>query len=817
MITINKAKLQTVITAYKKDFPTHIGDEIYKWKAIKKFQDVWNIDAPDFGVMFREATSLHVNLLLSSMHYPKGMIEQMCEKEPETVREMFRSLFNEELPLETRINGFITSSNKIKEKYWPDKNHYQDINSISTYLWFRYPEKYYIYKYSEVKVTTKTVDSSYVVKKGANVAAYKQAIEFFNLIREEFQKDPEVRPMLNAVLTSDCYKDDSLNCLVVDFDYYVRKYYKPDIAPPVPKGEHKTWMYAPGRDACEWEECLESGIMMIGWDDLGNLSEYESRDAIWEEMKGLYNKENPRNDSLTTWNFFDSIEVGDIIYVRKGRSTILGRGVVTSDYYYDESREYFCNCRKVKWTEQGEWQLEEMTDIKTLTEITQYTDYLKRLNLLVTNSEVPEEDCQYFWLVASPSVWSMTEWPVGEEQEYSLYNANNNKRHIFRNFTDAKAGDRVICYEAHPTKEIVALAIVSRENDGKTLAFEKTETLTTPIALNSIKDAQELNSMEFFANHNGSLFKLTKEEYTYILDLIRESNDNSDSKKDIIPYTDKDFLDEVFMSNDDLQKLKSLLETKKNIILQGAPGVGKTFTAKRLAYAMMQEKDDSRIGFVQFHQNYSYEDFVIGYKPSEDNFKLQRGIFYKFCIAAANNPDKDYFFIIDEINRGNLSKIFGELLMLIEKDYRFTQISLAYSEEKFFVPSNIFIIGMMNTADRSLAMIDYALRRRFSFYDMKPGFKTEGFLKYQNSLANIHLDKLITTVKELNDKIRNDDSLGSGFEIGHSYFCGQNKVSDSWLHQVIEYDIIPMLKEYWFDNREEVKTWEAKLNKVFDD
>ena len=817
MITIDKAKLQAVIAAYKKEFPTHIGDEIYKWKALKKFQDVWDIDAPDFGAMFREATSLHENLLLSANHYPKGMVEEMCAKEPEEVREMFRDLFNEDLPLEDRIVRFIASSEKIKSKYWPDKNHYQDINSISTYLWFRYPEKYYIYKYSEVRVTTRTVGSSYVVKKGANAAAYKLAIEFFDIIRDAIQKDPEVRPMLNAVLTSDCYKDESLNCMVVDFDYFVGKYYKPESPAPAPKTSHKVWMYAPGNGASEWEDCLMQGIMMIGWDDLGDLSQYESRDAMWSEMRGIYNKDNPRNDSLTTWNFFDGMEIGDIVYVRRGRSTILGRGVVESDYYFDESREYFNNCRKVRWTEQGEWQLEQMTDIKTITEITQYDDYLKRLDLLVTTGKAPEEDCQYFWLVASPAIWSMTEWPVGEEQEYSLYNANNNKRHIFRNFTDAKAGDKVICYEAHPTKEIVALAIITRGSDGKSIAFEKTETLTSPIPLSTLKDAQELKDMEFFANHNGSLFKLTKDEYTFIMDLVRESNDNSDTKKELIPYTDKEFLEDVFMSESDLQNLKTLLESKKNVILQGAPGVGKTFAAKRLAYTMMKEKDDSRIGFVQFHQNYSYEDFVLGYKPSEETFKLQRGIFYKFCIVAANNPDKDYFFIIDEINRGNLSKIFGELLMLIEKDYRGTQISLAYSEEKFFVPANIYIIGMMNTADRSLAMIDYALRRRFSFYEMKPGFKSDGFKKYQNSLANVHLDRLIAKVQELNDKIREDGSLGPGFEIGHSYFCGQNKVSDAWLHQVIDYDIIPMLKEYWFDNRDEVKKWEAELSKVFDD
>lgn len=271
------------------------------------------------------------------------------------------------------------------------------------------------------------------------------------------------------------------------------------------------------------------------------------------------------------------------------------------------------------------------------------------------------------------------------------------------------------------------------------------------------------------------------------------------------------------MSKDDLTNLENLLKNKKNIILQGAPGVGKTFCARRLAYELMGEKDESRVSLIQFHQNYSYEDFIMGYKPSGSDFELQRGIFYKFCINAANNPDKPHFFIIDEINRGNLSKIFGELLMLIEKDYRGEKLTLAYKDEKFFVPKNVYIIGMMNTADRSLAMIDYALRRRFSFYEMHPGFKSEGFQKYQAAMASPRFDRLIEKVEDLNRAIAKDESLGTGFELGHSYFCGQKSVDDAWLHQVINYDIIPMLQEYWFDNRSEVKKWETELNSIFND
>ena len=284
---------------------------------------------------------------------------------------------------------------------------------------------------------------------------------------------------------------------------------------------------------------------------------------------------------------------------------------------------------------------------------------------------------------------------------------------------------------------------------------------------------------------------------------VQEEADNAKEK-----YSKEDFLAEVYMDEEKYDTLVRLLKNKKNIILQGAPGVGKTFAAKRLAYSILGEKDDSSVEFVQFHQNYSYEDFVMGYKPEGSSFELKEGIFYHFCMKAKTNPDRDFFFIIDEINRGNMSKVFGELLMLIEKDYRGVQATLAYNGQPFSVPKNLYLIGMMNTADRSLAMIDYALRRRFSFFSMTPGFETNGFKSYQNDINSNKLNKVVTEVINLNKAITNDKSLGAGFCIGHSYFCGHFANEDeAWVQEVVEYDIVPMLNEYWFDDQDSVKTW----------
>ena len=256
-----------------------------------------------------------------------------------------------------------------------------------------------------------------------------------------------------------------------------------------------------------------------------------------------------------------------------------------------------------------------------------------------------------------------------------------------------------------------------------------------------------------------------------------------------------------------------LLKNKKNLILQGAPGVGKTFVAKRLAYSIMGVKDVDRVMMVQFHQSYSYEDFIMGFRPSADGFDIKTGAFYNFCKKAERDGDNKYFFIIDEINRGNLSKIFGELFMLIENDKRGSKnkLQLLYRDEMFYVPENVYIIGMMNTADRSLAMLDYALRRRFAFFDLKPGFTTEGFRAYRDSLDNKKFEALVGCVQSLNEKITADESLGEGFCIGHSYFCGITSITDKTLSNIVEYEIIPLLHEYWYDDPVKVRDWADRL------
>ncbi len=301
----------------------------------------------------------------------------------------------------------------------------------------------------------------------------------------------------------------------------------------------------------------------------------------------------------------------------------------------------------------------------------------------------------------------------------------------------------------------------------------------------------------------------------YVKKLLALFNDNNDELKEekakyFENYGQEDFLKDVYMDEAQYETLTTLLLTNKNIILQGAPGVGKTYAAKRLAFSIMGEKDTDRVKMVQFHQSYSYEDFIMGFRPTNTGFELRKGVFYNFC-KQAEMDDRPYFFIIDEINRGNLSKIFGELFMLIESDKRDVKLQLLYADEEFSIPSNVHIIGMMNTADRSLAMMDYALRRRFAFFDIEPAFAKDGFKAYKAKVGNTKFNHLIDCVCKLNEVIEKDEILGAGFRIGHSYFCTNSVINDMWLQNVVKYQLEPLIKEYWFDEPNKVREWTANL------
>ena len=276
---------------------------------------------------------------------------------------------------------------------------------------------------------------------------------------------------------------------------------------------------------------------------------------------------------------------------------------------------------------------------------------------------------------------------------------------------------------------------------------------------------------------------------------------------------------DLFLPDDSIASLMELLRRKKNLVLQGPPGTGKTYVARQLAEQLTGAASKDRIEVVQFHQSYGYEDFVRGFRPTaEGTFVLQDGPFLRFCERARTARDQPHVLIVDEINRGNLSRIFGELLMLLEADKRSPKwaVRLAYgrpNETAYSVPANVHLIGAMNTADRALALVDYALRRRFIFATIGPAFGRPEFIQHlaDGGVPDAMRRRIRMRLEALNERIRQHPQLGEGFQVGHSYFCRPELSAsdgdwDHWYENIVHYEITPLLNEYWFDDAEIAET-----------
>ena len=549
----------------------------------------------------------------------------------------------------------------------------------------------------------------------------------------------------------------------------------------------KYWLYAPGENAYKWDEFYELGIMALGWDELEDIRQYDSREEIKDALVEAYGGEgSKKNDVAANYDFVHTINIGDIIIVKKGRGELLGFGEVTSNYIYDENRSDYNSVRRVDWKLKGNWRVNFSLVMKTLTDITSYQAYDKKYNtyfeelLGIMTTENPST--QNFIEMKNFPLNSILYGPPGTGKTYNSIDkavtvaTGSSSDHISnkKQFDELRKQGQIEFVTFHQNYSYEDFMVGIRPNVSETtseLSFKKHYGIFYEIAKrarenyeNSLKDEQTI-SRENWVNEKFEEFK------EYVESEIEE-NGKFAIKNNVSIYSVED---EVFIYTGE----------KENGELWKNQRIGMHYDALIKIYlADVQNRQDIKKlenvpSLEKQHATYSFE-LIEKFRQ----FLNEKG--YQFqSTTVQKEPLKNFILIIDEINRANISKVFGELITLLEDDKRLgkpneLKITLPNGEKEFGVPPNLYLIGTMNTADKSIALIDIALRRRFEFIGYYPD--------YENEKLKPEAKTLLQKINEEIYKLKNS----ADYLIGHAYF-----MKDEAIETTLRNKVVPLLMEYF--------------------
>lgn len=747
--------IKSIIAEYKSDFQRLDSEERYKWEAIKCFQDNWNPDAENFEEMLKAATAKAKNLLDSRSVFPRGMILEYAHNFPDETRQWFVALFDETTSLLTRIQKFIETAQELNKKFFADqaeeKAHYQDQHAISVYLTFRYPEKYYFYKRRMFVSVAQRIGYGNIPKQG-KIETLPAYFEMANEIRQIVLQDNDLKKLSQSRLNDVCYDDSDCTVLTQDLILFAHR------NDPAQKENRRYWA-----GGCDWDgyskkdEFVRDNCWMIGWE-----------------------KDSPKKGAKEAWANIQKIKPGDY-FAFKGYG---GQNDLVI-YYVGEVTEVD--------PEKGSLSLEPLEEIALF------------------HGKAPSNAGSWFGTLKAVTTKAAIDaiFKTGKANEQ-----NSEAEEKMQNTKTIPFALNTIFYGPPGTgKTRILLDEIAKE-----YFYEQVGQLTE--AERNANVVADLNWWEVVALcllDNGGSAKVPKiMEHPLIAAHLKNSNNQRPAHavwgqlqihtKEDCEYVKYDLTrraePKVFSKSQD-----STWTVDRDLLTENRPELLERLKQYHTAAGVSEIK---RYQFVTFHQSYSYENFVEGISAETDeddniHYKVKTGIFKDFCQTAQDNPDHKYALFIDEINRGNVSGVFGELISLIEADKRGKlHTTLPYSKTDFYVPENLYIFGSMNTADRSIDALDSALRRRFAFVEMPPRPELLSGDEFKPKHLSVDLCALL---KALNRRV--EFLLDRDHKIGHSYFMTiQAETAEKELANLqasFKNQIIPLLEDYFYGNLEKVQ------------